>query len=188
MKNKVPVLPDRAPVVDLTDRVAAMSDSALDTLHGNAARLLQTGSERQRSSAEALLPVIEAELTARHAKAVAGSARSRRDAEKRAERFSATLAAVKENAVPVQRAQQGPAHKFGLGEEVKLYRTLHGAVIDSLVYEVVRQLPSESSEFQYRIRSKDGRVERIVIESQLGRVSPPAQAGEERVLGTTSGT
>ena len=174
MKSKIPVLPEPTPVVDLTKRVTGMSDSALATLHSNAVRLLHYGSERQRVSAVALMPAIEAELSARHTKALAGSARSRRDAEKRAERFSATLAEVKVSAVvPLRRAPSGPAHRFSLGEEVKLFRTLHGAVIDSLTYEVVRQLPSESSEFQYRIRSKDGRVERIVLESQLGRPRGP---------------
>ncbi len=172
MKNKVPVLPDRAPVIDLRDRVAAMSDGALDTLHGNAARLLQQGNERQRQSAESLMPVIEAELGTRHAKALAASPRTKRDAEKRAERFAATLAAVKEaSAAMPEREHSGPAHKFALGQSVKLFRTLQGAVIDGLFYEVTRQLPAENNEFQYRIRSKDGRVERIVTESQLG-VSP----------------
>jgi hypothetical protein len=179
MKNKAPVFSDRAPVVDLTDRMAGMSDASLDTLHANAARLLQNGNERQRASAASLMPAIEAELSARHSKLLAGSARSRRDAEKRSERFAANLAAVKTAAVPpIHREPSGPAHKFGLGQEVKLFRTLHGAVIDSLIYEVVRQLPLESTEFQYRIRSKDGRVERIVLESQLG--APPNQLGALR--------
>lgn len=168
MKNNMPVLPDRAPVIDLRDRVAAMSDGALDTLHANAARLMQHGNERQRQSADALMPAIEAELSVRHAKALAASPRTRREAEKRSERFAATLAAVKTSAAAPEREISGPAHRFSLGQTVKLYRTLQGAVIDGLVYEVVRQLPSEHNEFQYRVRSKDGRVERIVTESQLG--------------------
>jgi hypothetical protein len=58
-------------IVDLHDRVPGMSDEALGTLHVNALRLVQSGNERQRTSAGALMPVIESELALREAKALA---------------------------------------------------------------------------------------------------------------------
>ena len=58
-------------IVDLHDRVPGMTDEALGTLHANALRLVQSGTERQRASADALMPAIESELAARHAKALA---------------------------------------------------------------------------------------------------------------------
>src|SRR5438128_2150514 len=54
-------------IVDLHDRVPAMSDAELATLHVNALRLVQSGNERQRTSAAALMPVIETELALREA-------------------------------------------------------------------------------------------------------------------------
>jgi hypothetical protein len=58
-------------IVDLHDRVPGMTDEALGTLHANALRLVQSGTERQRASADALMPAIESELAERHAKALA---------------------------------------------------------------------------------------------------------------------
>jgi len=71
-------------IVDLHDRVPAMSDEALDTLHANAVRLAQSGTERQRVSAGALMPAIESELAERRAKALANPpVRKRRAAVKK---------------------------------------------------------------------------------------------------------
>ncbi len=169
MKNKLAARPgDYGPVVvDLQDRVSGMSDSALSTLHANAVRLAQSGSERQRASADALLPAIEAELTARHTKSLAASPRARREIAKLSERFNVALAAAKMSAAAPEREAVGPAHKFGMGDLVKLHRTMQGSAIDGFIYEIVRQLPPERNEFQYRIRTKDGRVERVVTETQL---------------------
>jgi hypothetical protein len=58
-------------IVDLRERVPAMSDGALATLHDNAKRLVVSGQARQRAAAEALLPTLELELAARAAKALA---------------------------------------------------------------------------------------------------------------------
>jgi hypothetical protein len=60
-------------------------------------------------------------------------------------------------------------HKFTVGEQVKLRRSRMSAPTEGSVYEVTRLLPSESNDFQYRIRMIDGRrvVDRVVFESQL---------------------
>ena len=72
-------------IVDLHDRVPGMSDEALGTLHTNAVRLRESGNERQRASAAALMPAIESELAQRRAKALADSpVRKRRPPTKKA--------------------------------------------------------------------------------------------------------
>jgi hypothetical protein len=74
-KKNEPPQPKRAEgplvIVDLHDRVPGMTDDALNNLHVNATRLAQSGNDRQRASAGALMPVIESELALRHAKALA---------------------------------------------------------------------------------------------------------------------
>jgi hypothetical protein len=76
MKKKAIVPALRVPagplvIFDLHDRVPGMTDEALGTLHTNAQRLVQSGNERQRTSASALMPVIESELALREATALA---------------------------------------------------------------------------------------------------------------------
>jgi len=70
-KNEAPPPARTGPlvIVDLADRVPAMTDDALKNLHANAVRLAQGGNERQRASAAALLPLIESELATRLANA-----------------------------------------------------------------------------------------------------------------------
>jgi hypothetical protein len=55
-------------VVDMRDRVPLLDDKGLATLHANALRLKEHGTNRQRASAEDLLPVIESELAVRREK------------------------------------------------------------------------------------------------------------------------
>ena len=70
-KNEAPPPARTGPlvIVDLADRVPAMTDDALKNLHANAVRLAQGGNERQRASAAALMPLIESELATRLANA-----------------------------------------------------------------------------------------------------------------------
>ncbi|MBI1211772.1 MAG: hypothetical protein GC190_09945 [Alphaproteobacteria bacterium] len=166
---RIPVESKPIVVVDMRERVGGLSDGELDTLHANAMRLAQNGSERQRASADALIPAIEAELTTRRAKELAASPRARRNAARVIEpaAVAAVSPAISPEVASPERKTRAPAHKFALGATVKLCRTLMGLPVDGLIYEVVRQLPAERSEFQYRVRTKDGRVERIVLESQV---------------------
>lgn len=53
--------------MSMVEKLPGLPDDALRTLHANAARLVEAGSPQQRASATALLPAIEAELTARKA-------------------------------------------------------------------------------------------------------------------------
>jgi hypothetical protein len=49
----------------MVEKLPGMADDALKNLHANAMRLGEAGSAQQRASATALLPAIEAELSAR---------------------------------------------------------------------------------------------------------------------------
>ncbi len=51
----------------MVEKLPGMADDALKNLHANAVRLEEAGTAQQRASATALLPAIEAELTARKA-------------------------------------------------------------------------------------------------------------------------
>ncbi len=58
-------------------------------------------------------------------------------------------------------------HKFKIGQNVKLFLSVKGAAPQGVEHEVMRLLPSENNEFQYRVRAVDGRTDRVVLESQL---------------------
>lgn len=53
----------------IDERIAGYSDKELGSLHDNVLRLAQTGSTAQRAEAERLMPLIDAELAERKAKA-----------------------------------------------------------------------------------------------------------------------
>ena len=79
-------------------------------------------------------------------------------------------------------ASAEPTRKFKMGQQVKLYRNIRGAPLDALVYEVTRLLPAESDDFQYGIRTLDGRTSRVALESQLLQASAPAEAAAKLPL------
>ncbi len=58
-------------MIDLIDRLPAMADTDLTTLASNAERLALSGTPKQRTAADAALPAIRAEVTARKEKLAA---------------------------------------------------------------------------------------------------------------------
>lgn len=58
-------------MIDLIDRLPAMADTDLTTLASNAERLSLSGTPKQRTAADAALPAIRAEVTARKEKLAA---------------------------------------------------------------------------------------------------------------------
>lgn len=76
--------------MDMTAKLPSMADDALGNLHANAKRLGAEGTAAQRASATALLPAIEAELTAR--RVAAEEARQVRKLEGAAKRRAAVAA------------------------------------------------------------------------------------------------
>jgi hypothetical protein len=63
------------------------------------------------------------------------------------------------------------AHKFRIGDNVHFTTGLFGRGGANGVYEVVRLLPSEGDEQQYRIKSVSEPHERVAKQSQLERAA-----------------
>jgi hypothetical protein len=78
--------------MDMTAKLPGMADDALGNLHANAKRLGAEGTPAQRASASALLPAIEAELSAR--KVAADEARQARKLQTAAKRRAAAATAA----------------------------------------------------------------------------------------------
>jgi hypothetical protein len=61
------------------------------------------------------------------------------------------------------------AHKFRVGDNVHIIAGLLGREMAGGVYQVVRLLPSDGDEQQYRIKSPTEPHERVAKQSQLER-------------------
>jgi len=64
-------------------------------------------------------------------------------------------------------------HKFKVGQLVDYAPARPGMPTSGRQYEIVRQLPAEAGEFQYRVKSKGETFERMARESELTRRSSP---------------
>lgn len=60
-------------------------------------------------------------------------------------------------------------HKFKVGQLVDFAPSRSGVPASGRQYEVIRLLPAESGEFQYRVKSKAETFERVAKESELSR-------------------
>jgi hypothetical protein len=58
-------------------------------------------------------------------------------------------------------------HKFRIGQAVYFTSRPIGHMIANSTYEVVRLLPSDGADFQYRIKNPKEAFERVVRESQI---------------------
>jgi hypothetical protein len=63
------------------------------------------------------------------------------------------------------------AHKFRIGDNVHIIAGLLGRGDSGGTYQVVRVLPSEGDEQQYRIKSASEPHERVAKQSQLERTA-----------------
>jgi hypothetical protein len=91
--------------------------------------------------------------------------------------FSPGLLPVKESASELPKASVGQGlllswkdpdmtpYKFSVGEDVTLVRQRSHAAV--AVFHILRQLPTDTLERQYRVRSSDERHERVVSERQI---------------------
>ncbi len=61
------------------------------------------------------------------------------------------------------------AHKYHVGDAVYFTSPTFGRAAASGSYTVVKLLPSESDDYQYRIKSDGEAFERVAKESQLDR-------------------
>jgi len=70
---------------------------------------------------------------------------------------------------PAPPEQPVRAHKYGVGETVFYTSPSFGRAAATGSYTVVKLLPSESDDYQYRIKSSGEAFERVAKESQLER-------------------
>ncbi len=59
------------------------------------------------------------------------------------------------------------AHKFSVGQTVLFWPGKMGSAVPKLRFKVVRLLPAEQNDQQYRIKSEADGHERVAKESQL---------------------
>jgi hypothetical protein len=59
-----------------------------------------------------------------------------------------------------------PSHKFRIGESVMVKRSI-GRNVPGGVYEVIKQLPHNGREYEYRIKSANEEHERVAGEGEL---------------------
>jgi hypothetical protein len=67
----------------------------------------------------------------------------------------------------VSRRSELKEHKFRIGESVYFTSRPIGHMVANSSYEIVRLLPSDGSDYQYRIKSPNEAFERVARESQL---------------------
>jgi hypothetical protein len=63
-------------------------------------------------------------------------------------------------------------HRFKVGQFVDFAPSRLGAPASGRQYEIIRLLPADGGEFQYRVKSKSEPFERVAKESELSRRSP----------------
>ena len=80
--------------MSLVDKLPGMVDADLNNLHANALRLKEAGSAQQRASATAILPAIEAELSARKAAKQERLAQNRRARSSKKQASFATISST----------------------------------------------------------------------------------------------
>ena len=61
------------------------------------------------------------------------------------------------------------AHKFQIGQTVYFTSRPVGQMAVNDIYQIVKLLPSDGEDFQYRIKSANEAFERVAKESQLDR-------------------
>jgi hypothetical protein len=61
-------------------------------------------------------------------------------------------------------------HKFEIGQTVFFTSKLLGHMSVNDTYQIVKLLPSDGEDYQYRIKSKTEAFERVAKESQLDRL------------------
>ena len=85
-----------------------------------------------------------------------------------------------------------PSHKFTVDQDVELLRSPGELHITPGIYTIVRQLPAEANDCQYRVKSVRDGHQRVVRESQLASVDDSGEkrgnaAGRSVLSGTFAG-
>lgn len=67
-------------------------------------------------------------------------------------------------------------HKYDVGQKVRYFTRMRISA-ENNEFEVMRLLPAEAGEFQYRIKSALEKTERVVSEDQLSHLGARETAG-----------
>ncbi|WP_291297558.1 hypothetical protein [Elioraea sp.] len=78
-------------------------------------------------------------------------------------------------------------HRFAIGQRVELGHGRHDGAAPPGVYTVVRQLPNDSSDREYRVKNATDGHERVVRESQVRGAAPAADTEQRRVFARMTG-
>jgi hypothetical protein len=78
-------------------------------------------------------------------------------------------------------------HKFSVDQKVKFHPTAAGQSHQRGTYTIVRLLPSETRDWQYRVKSDHDAHERVVLESQLAALPSAITSTDPWSLGTKMG-
>ena len=62
-------------------------------------------------------------------------------------------------------------HRFQIGQNVYFTSRLTGHMAANSTYQVVRLLPSDGADYQYRIKNPNEAFERVARESQLDHIA-----------------
>jgi hypothetical protein len=83
--------------------------------------------------------------------------------------MSSIIRTVSPPVQPLVQTDASGAHKYQVGEVVYFTSPSFGRAAASGSYTVVKQLPTEGDDYQYRIKSTGEAFERVAKESQLDR-------------------
>ena len=134
---------------------------------GRAARSARASVKVKKSAKLVRAPSKKAAKPARPARTSAQSSAARARAVKAIEKMIHTASpSVQPSVVPAIVLR---SHKYDVGEVVYYTSPSFGRAAATGSYKVVKQLPSEGDDYQYRIKSSDEAFERVAKESQLDR-------------------
>jgi hypothetical protein len=144
----------------------------------SAGRSAKTGARSAKKGAKSALSAIK-KAAAKSSRRAPASARPSRRITVRAPSVAPNITSIADKILrtpspPVQPASpsseiQLRAHKYQVGETVYYTSPTFGRAAASGSYKVVKLLPSEGDDYQYRIKSSGEAFERVAKESQLDR-------------------
>jgi hypothetical protein len=130
-------------------------------------------SKAESKAAAKILSKTVSKIAAQIAAKMASGKEVAKDSAKVAAKDTAAPKMIRTYSPPVQpAAPELPIvrHKYSVGETVYFTSPNFGRAAASGTYTVIKLLPSESDDYQYRIKSSGEAFERVAKESQLDRV------------------
>jgi hypothetical protein len=137
----------------------------------SAARSLKSAPRNGKKAVKALARP-SAKKTTKSVRELAARIAARKAAKRTSMKLATASSIISTMSPPVQPLSQieiSHAHKYQVGETVYFTSPTFGRAAATGSYTVVKQLPSEGDDYQYRIKSNGEAFERVAKESQLDR-------------------